>query len=63
LEGEHHHYLQIIISEEDVTCTKDNISWNLHFTARCARLTPEEDAKHNTSWTLHFNVRCVQYAY
>jgi hypothetical protein len=26
LEGEHHHYLQIIISEEDVTCTKDNIS-------------------------------------
>jgi hypothetical protein len=58
-----HHYLQIITPEEDATCTKDNISWNLHFNGRCARLTPEEDAKHNTSWTLHFNVRCVQYAY
>ena len=30
-----HHYFQILPPEEDVTCTKDNISWNLQFTVRC----------------------------
>jgi hypothetical protein len=35
MEDEHHWYLQIITPEEYMTYTKDNISWNLHFTVRC----------------------------
>ena len=60
LEDEHHHYLQIITPEEDVTCTKDNISWNLHFNARTARITLVEDmtcTKDNTARALHCTAR------